>query len=218
MFIQSSAKSEPFIFLKFIKKKNNGSWEKLSTGEGKTIKCGLEEIVMILTVLKRKKKSWSTVHSFKEEKTQISLSWEGDNKVWFNVGDYPKMLSFTQIEILRLLLTHILKEKIAFSTIPDTSKSLSTNNYKNNLTKQEQNRIVDDGLRIREELDLGTNVRKMEGRIMGETDKALRLIIDNGEEIWIPKSTIKSHYDLKINAKQNFLIDSWFLEKNNLNL
>ncbi len=48
MFIQSSSKRESFIFMKFIKKKGDGSWEKLSTREGKTIKVGLEEVVMIL--------------------------------------------------------------------------------------------------------------------------------------------------------------------------
>ncbi|KKK89416.1 hypothetical protein LCGC14_2733330, partial [marine sediment metagenome] len=116
MFLQSSLKTDPFIFLRFIKKKESGTWEKPSLGEGKTIKCGLEEIVMILKVLKRKLKSWSTVHIFKEEKTPISVKWEGENKVWFNVSDYPKMLTIAQIEILVLLMEHILAEKIEFAT------------------------------------------------------------------------------------------------------
>jgi hypothetical protein len=204
--------------MKFIKKKNNGTWEKLSNGEGKTIKCGLEEIVMILEVLKKKSKSWSTVHSFKNEKTPISLSWEGDNKVWFNVGDYPKMLSFTQIEILKLLLTHILEEKIEFSTVPDTSKSSGFNKLKKDNLTLEQNNLTDDGLAIREEMNLGEKIKKLEGRILGETEKALRVAINNGEEIWIPKSTIRSQYNQELNTKQTFLIDSWFLEKNNLQL
>ena len=218
MFIQSSSRSDSFIFMNFIKKKNDGTWEKLSNREGKTIKCGLEEIVMILEVLKKKSKSWSTVHSFKNEKTPISVSWEGDNKVWFNVGDYPKMLSFTQIEILRLLLTHILEEKIEYSTVPDTSKSFVNSSLKdtNNLVKQ--NNITDDGLTIREEMNLGEKIRRLEGIISGETEKAIRIAINNGEDIWIPKSTIKSQYNAEKNTKQTFLIDSWFLEKNNLNL
>lgn len=218
MFIQSSSKSESFIFLKFIKKKNDGTWEKLSTGEGKTIKCGLEELVMILEVLKKKSKSWSTVHSFKDEKTPISLSWEGDKKVWFNVGDYPKMLSFTQIEILRLLLTHILEEKIEFSTVPDTSKSYANSSSKNANKMVEQNNMRNDGLTIREEMNLGEKVKKLEGKISGETEKAIRVAINNGDDVWIPKSTIKSQYNPEINTNQTFLIDSWFLEKNNLSI
>jgi len=204
--------------MKFIKKKNNGTWEKLSNGEGKTIKCGLEEIVMILEVLKKKTKSWSTVHIFKDEKTSISLSWEGDNKVWFNVADYPKMLSFTQIEILKLLLNHILEEKIEFSTIPDTTKSFANNSSKKNKIIARQNNMTDDGLTIREEMNLGEKIKKLEGKIMGETEKALRVAINNGEDVWIPKSTIKSQYNPEISTNQTFLIDSWFLEKNNLSL
>jgi hypothetical protein len=203
--------------MKFIKKKNNGTWEKLSNGEGKTIKCGLEEIVMILEVLKKKSKSWSTVHSFKDEKTQISLNWEGDNKVWFNVGDYPKMLSFTQIEILSLLLNHILEEKIEFSTVPDTSKSFVSNSPKKDNIIEEKNNRTDDGLTVREEMNLGEKIKQLEGKILGETEKALRVAINNGDDIWIPKSTIKSQYNPEIHVKQTFLIDSWFLEKNNLN-
>jgi len=123
MFIQSSSKSEPFIFLQFIKKKENGTWEKLSLKEEKTIKCNLEEIIMILRVLEGKEKSWSTVHVFKEEKTSISVSWEGEAKLWFNVGDYPKMLKFAQIEILRRLIDHILQEKIEFATVSSSKNS-----------------------------------------------------------------------------------------------
>jgi len=212
MFIQTSSKKESFIFLRFIKKKNNGTWEKLSNGEGKTIKCGLEEIVMILEVLKKNKKTWSTVHSFKAEKTPISISWEGDSKVWFNVADYPKMLSFTQIEILKMLLSHILEEKIIFSTIPDIMKSNISSRDKTKIVEQSKN--TDDGLTIKEEL--GNNLKKMKGSITGETDKALRVTIENGDEIWIPKSIIKSQYDVETKLKQTFLIDSWFLEKNNL--
>ena len=36
--IQSSSKSDSFIFFKCIKKKPDSSWEKPSLGEGKTIK------------------------------------------------------------------------------------------------------------------------------------------------------------------------------------
>jgi hypothetical protein len=82
--INSSSKNDPFIFIKCIKKKENGDWEKLSSGEGKTIKISLEEMIMILKVLRRKIESWSGFHSYKENKTQISFNWEGNggNKLW----------------------------------------------------------------------------------------------------------------------------------------
>ncbi|MHA2036001.1 MAG: hypothetical protein ACXACX_22945 [Candidatus Hodarchaeales archaeon] len=198
--------------MKFIKKKGDGSWEKLSTREGKTIKVGLEEVVMILEVLKKNMKTWSTVHSFKEDKTPISVSWEGDNKIWFNVGDYPKMLSFAQIEILKLLLTHLLEEKIEFATISDISKSQVV--VDENVPKKQHAT----GLTIVEEINSESNLQKVEGVITGNTDKAILLKLNSGAENWFPKSTIKSQYSLDKESSQTFLIDSWIIDKNKINI
>ncbi|MFX1479864.1 MAG: hypothetical protein ACFFCI_17235 [Promethearchaeota archaeon] len=216
MIIQSSSKSEPFIFFKFLKKKEDGSWEKLSSGEGKTIKCGLEEIIMILEVLNKNIKSWSTVHSFKEEKTPISLNWEGDKKLWINVGEYPKMLSFTQIEILKLLLNHILLEKIKFSTSFIVNKPPPSFYTQDNQNIASQSNNKGDRLTIQEEMNLSENIKKMEGMIAGETEKAILISTDTGDEVWVPKSIIKSQYTSEKNKKQTFFVDSWFLEKNKL--
>jgi len=216
MFIQSSSKSDPFIFLQFIKKKENGTWEKLSLKEGKTIKCNLEEIIMMLRVLEGKEKSWSTVHVFKEEKTSISLSWEGEAKLWFNVGEYPKMLKFAQIEILRRLIDHILQEKIEFATVSSSKKSNHNIDAHpiesiNPMKLPDENKIV-----IEEEVDLGDKARKIEGVIKGETDKAILINLENGVEKWFPKSIIKSTYTPENHIRQMFLVDSWFIEKNNI--
>ena len=212
MFIQSSSKSEPFIFMKFIKKKGDGSWEKLSTREGKTIKVSLEEVVMILEVLKKKMKSWSTVHSFKEDKTSISISWEGETKVWFNIGDYPKMLSFAQIEILKLLLLHLLEEKIEFATISDMPKNQVIIDQPI-AKKQKEPKIT-----VIEEINSESDLKKVEGVITGETDKAVLLKLNSGAENWFPKSTIKSQYSSEKETSQTFLIDSWIIEKNKINV
>ena len=115
-----------------------------------------------------------------------------------------------------MLLNHLLKEKIIFSTVPDINKSYPNSGSKGNNGILEQNKTSDDGLTIQEELNLGKNLKKMEGSIVGETDKALRVAIENGDDIWIPKSIIKSQYDVEIKSKQLFVVDSWFLEKNNL--
>ena len=76
MTLISASKSDPFIFIKCIKKKNDGNWEKPSLGEGKTVKCNLDEIVMILEVLKGKRKAWSSYHNFNDSKTSISFKWD----------------------------------------------------------------------------------------------------------------------------------------------
>lgn len=210
MFIQSSSKKESFIFMKFIKKKGDGSWEKLSTREGKTIKVGLEEVVMILEVLKKKIKSWSTIHSFKDDKTPISVSWEGDSKVWFNIGNYPKMLGFAQIEILKLLLLHLLEEKIKFATTSDMPKNQVVVEQ-NVVKKQEKVELT-----VIEETNPESDLQKVEGMITGETEKAVLLKLNNGAENWFPKSTIKSQYSPEKETSQTFLIDSWIIEKNKI--
>jgi hypothetical protein len=115
LILQSSSKHEPYIFFQCLRKKPNGSWEKPSQGEGKIIRFSLEEIIMLLEVLKKKKDSWSTYHKYKQSNTQISVNWT-NNVLWMNIGKYGKKLDETQVELMKLLLKHILEEKIEFAT------------------------------------------------------------------------------------------------------
>ena len=127
LIVHSASKSEPHIFFRFIKKKDNGAWENSSNGEGKTIKFLMEEIIMIIQVLKRKVNSWTRYHSFNENGTQISFEWqEGkEYRLWINVDNYSKVLNFTQAELMKMLLKHILKEIIEFATIPKSFQAKS---------------------------------------------------------------------------------------------
>lgn len=218
--IQSSSKTEPFIFLKCIKKKANGTWEKPSQGEGKTVKCNLDEIIMILQVLKRKIKSWSSFHNFNNVKTQISFQWEEgkEEKVWINIGNYSKMLNFAQIEIFRLLLKHILKEKIKYAT----SSRISVVK-KDKSKKIEMNKVINNAADIEVNPDISNKknskiieTSQIEGNIEAETKNALLINFNDGNEIWVPKSIIRSQNNLNKDLTQTFLIDTWFLKKNNL--
>ncbi len=218
--IQSSSKTESFIFLKCIKKKANGTWEKPSQGEGKTVKCNLDEIIMILQVLKRKIKSWSSFHNFNNVKTQISFQWEEgkEEKVWINIGNYSKMLNFAQIEIFRLLLKHILKEKIEYATSSrisvvkkDKSKKIEMNKVINNATDIEVNPDISNKKNSKI-----IETSQIEGNIEAETKNALLINFNDGNEIWVPKSIIRSQNNLNKDLTQTFLIDTWFLKKNNL--
>ena len=58
--LQSSSKEQPAIFFQCIKTKSDGSWEKPSLGEGKKTKFSLEEMVMIIEVLKDLKLDYTT--------------------------------------------------------------------------------------------------------------------------------------------------------------
>ncbi|MFX1337595.1 MAG: hypothetical protein ACFFDK_03215 [Promethearchaeota archaeon] len=118
LIISSSSKSDAFLFIRGIRRKSDGNWEKLSAGEGKVIKCSLEEIVMILTVLNRNSLKWQSYHTYKDNKTSISIGWEDEEAktLWINIDKYSKMINYAQAEIIRLLLIHILDEKIRYAT------------------------------------------------------------------------------------------------------
>ncbi|TFF96037.1 MAG: hypothetical protein EU547_06855 [Promethearchaeota archaeon] len=115
MFVRSSSKFDDFIFVQSIKRKGGNVWEKPSQGEGKNIKISLGEMIMIQKVLNREQETWSTYHRYKEENTQISVNWQ-EKAIWINIGEYNKKLKSPNIEILSLLINHLIKEKIEFST------------------------------------------------------------------------------------------------------
>ena len=125
---QSSSKEQPAIYFQSIKTKSNGTWEKPSQGEGKKTKFSLEEMIMILEVLKEEKDTWSTLHKYKEENTGIVFKWleekdkQKDKVLQIKIGNYVKRLVWAQIKILEKLLTHVLDEKIIFATSKSTTK------------------------------------------------------------------------------------------------
>jgi len=228
MIVSTSSSSDPFIFIHCIKKKHDGIWEKPSTNEGKVIKISLEEIVMILRVLNRQTLNWQSHHIYKDKKTSLSFSWEDEdtNILWINIGIYSKMLTLAQTEILRLLLIHLLNEKIVYSTI------LKRTSNENKVIKPKQEELCNKNKieEINEESDCYKNdlfsdialrgdllkdLSNVDGIILGETEKAILIKFDN-KEVWVPKSTINNHYLPRKNLSQNFLINNWFLKKNNL--
>ncbi|MHA1491293.1 MAG: hypothetical protein ACTSRI_16785 [Promethearchaeota archaeon] len=232
LIVQSNLKSEPFAYLTCIEKKADGSWERFSQGEGKTIKISLEEIVMMLEVLRRKLPIWSTLHEYRGEKTQISLNWEEqkDQILWIKIGKYSKMMTISQIEIFKLLLEHLLKEKIKHGTSyfpenrvknnnalevteeiihmdtgnPNASKIMSQKISELSSNQQQQNNSYD------------SDFVKIGGKIKSESEKALLIVFDSGKEQWIPKSTVRSGYDKDKEKTQKFVIDTWVLRKNNI--
>ncbi len=245
MILNSPSKTDPFIFLRCIKKKQNGIWEKPSLGEGKAIRFSLEEIVMILQVLEGKTRSWSSYHKYKEINTQISVNWEANSqdKLWICIGNYKKMFSFSQVELLRLLLKHILEEKIEFATGSNKSQANFNNNNDNKINYNNHNNrsgnVKPEELVIHEEIetggdnvdmlfieeskkrtsnsnDNGNKKRKLTGSIKAETAKALLIMLPSGRELWFPKTTISSQYNPEKEIEQIFLIDQWILEKNDI--
>ncbi len=228
--LMSSSNSESHIFIRCIKKKQDGIWEKPSQGEGKTIKCGLEEIVMMLQVLSRKIPSWSIFHSFKDIKTSISFKWEeqNDQRFWINIGNYSKSLSIAQVEIFRMLLEHLLHDKIEFATVSthtSNSRSQQTNkNQINNSYSVEEAIVQPTEVKNDRQFDVisapkrnnSNDAHQVAGSIKSETQKALLISFNDDQEVWIPKSIIRSSFSSNQDVHQDFLIDDWILKKNNI--
>ena len=236
MILSSRSKTDPFIFFKFLKKKANNEWEKPSKGEGKTIKISIEEMITILNVLHRKLLKWNGFHSFKEEKTAISLNWdEKDELLWIRVDEYAKSLKFPQTEFLKLLIEHLIKEKISYATsgnITLNEKKSSDNNSEDfseffesesffeNISDSNNNE--NKKATIEQYTNNGNNNKRkntpkqiIKARVKKVTDKAILLIFANGKEVWFPKSTIYCDFDPKLNThEQEFLVENWILEKN----
>ncbi|MFX1275170.1 MAG: hypothetical protein ACFFAH_17440 [Promethearchaeota archaeon] len=234
LLINNPSDKELFFFIRSIKRKPDGSWEKPSNGEGKVIKISLDETVMILEVLNHNTLNWTSYHTFKDDKTQISFGWEDKSTktLWIKIANYSKMLNFAQAEILRRLLEHFLNEKIKNATIMNNNgksdqeqlKDVSHNSQKSKNSNQEDVCQINLGeSQYEQNLDNGTNdknlmneISQLNGIIQGETEKALLINFNSGQEIWVPKSTIHGKYTPRKNLEQEFLIDDWILKRNKI--
>lgn len=223
--VSSFSSSDPFTFIHCFKKKPNGTWEKPSSKEGKSIKFSLEEIVLILRVLNRQTLNWHSQHKYKDTTTSISFNWEDEEAevLWINIGNYSKRLTLAQTEIFRLLLSHFLQEKIIYSTLP---KKITRKYKPQSHLSQEVEKIKEVEHHLSEEYefnlnepsngnDLKSDMSDIDGSIVGETEKAF-LIKFNKVEAWIPKSAIKNNFIPQDNISQSFIIDNWILKKLNL--
>ena len=221
--ITSPARMVPYIFLSCINRKKDGSWEKTSKGEGKTVKISIEEIICILEVLMKKSANWRGYHVFKDRQTEIYVGWEDESRqvILIRIGEYTKKLRFPNLNFMILLLEHILSEKIEFATsgtFETTDDSIKMDGdheyglFSEHITAR-------DGLQVVETTEYGVSVETLEikAKIKVESPKALLITLESGEEFWIPKSTVHTPYDAnnKIDP-QEFIVDKWIIEKNKI--
>ena len=120
MIFDSANWDHEYAYLTFVRKKNDGTWEKPSNGEGKRVKLNMGELIMVIKVLEGSLDRWSTVHSFKEQRSSISCSKNPSKQgeIWINVDKYAKNLRSPESDILQMILNHIIAEKIANATVP----------------------------------------------------------------------------------------------------
>jgi hypothetical protein len=107
--------SEPYIFLRFLKKKAAGGWEKPSQKEGKNIKLNLLEELAIQDVFQGQGEKWSTVHKFGNETTSITVEQKGE-EFMIGIPGYVKYFKFPESLLFAKILAHVIEEKIMHAT------------------------------------------------------------------------------------------------------
>jgi len=222
--VTSPSKQVPYIFLSCINRKNDGSWENPSEGEGKTVRLSIEEIICILEVLYRRSANWRGYHVFKDRKTEIYVGWEDESRqvLRVKIGEYIKKLRFPNLNFMTLLLDHILNEKIEFAT----SGTFETKTMEKVEIDEEaefglfsEHITARDGLHIVEttEFSVSRSTVEINAKIKVESPKAILITLNSGEEFWIPKSTIHSEYDVSDKNKlQKLIVDKWIIEKHKI--
>ncbi|UCC19870.1 MAG: hypothetical protein JSV62_00925 [Promethearchaeota archaeon] len=219
--ITSPSRQVPYIFLSCINRKDNGSWEKPSEGEGKTVRLSIEEIICISEVLYRRSANWRGYHVFRERKTEIYVGWEDESRqvLLIKIGDYTKKLRFPNINFMTMMLDHILEEKIEFATsgtFETKTKEAAELDEEAEYGVFSEHITARDGLHIVEttEYSASRDTAEIDAIIKVESPKALLITLDSGEEFWVPKSTIHSNYNTSEKKKsQKFIVDKWIIEK-----
>lgn len=204
--LQSSSWSDSSVFLRFIKKKDDGNWEKTSKNEGKNVKFNLEELAEIRCCLHGDIDAWTTKHTYKENDTEISFKWDestDEKNLAIQVDDRRLKLNLGQSEVLKALVDHLFSEKIAHATGSTKSKRTRSGTAENSAS--------DSRTRSKKAPPLAIN-----GRIKGDTKKALLIEFGENIEEWVPRSTIHSDYDSRSKDIQQFEIDEWLLTKKNI--
>jgi len=216
--INSPARIIPYIFISCIKRKEDGSWEKPSKSEGKTVKISIEEIICILEVLNKSSANWRGYHVFKDYKTEIYVGWDDESReiLTFKIGDYKRAVRFPNTKFLKLLFGHLLTEKIEFAT-SSAYKTKDKQSYDNEFRVFSEYITARDGLQVVEttEYEVSIDTYEVKAKIKVESPKALLIMCDSENEFWIPKSTVHNKYD--VNDKENYqklIVDKWIIEKN----
>jgi len=186
--LTSPSKSVPYVFLSCINRKEDGSWENTSKGEGKTVKISTEEIICILEVLLKKSANWRGFHIFKERKTEIYIGWERESRevIQIRIGEYIKKLRFPNLNFFTLMLEHILNEKIEFATCGKSKKKLKDGEIpdEGDYGIFSEYIIARDGLQVVETTEFGVSEVTIEikAKIKVESPKALLITLESDKE------------------------------------
>jgi hypothetical protein len=229
LIVQSSTRKDPSTFFKFFQKKRDESWERPSEGEGLTIKFAMKELVFLLRVMRKEVLKWTTMHEFKQKATNFHIEWTLDDTLKLITQNYSVELDIGQSEVLKMLLSHILEEKVIHATSSETPvKERQTEEEEEpkitveevvqepSAQKSAPKKAKKKAPKKQPSKREGKKRTELKGFIEGETKKALLINFGGEKAQWIPKSTVHSEFSSERGIEQSFLIDDWVLKKNNI--
>jgi antitoxin component of RelBE/YafQ-DinJ toxin-antitoxin module len=76
----------------------------------------MKELVFLLRVLRKEVLKWTTMHEFKQKATNFHIEWTLDDTIKIIAQNYSVELDIGQSEVLKMLLSHILEEKVIHAT------------------------------------------------------------------------------------------------------
>jgi len=230
MLLDSAEINQPCLYLRFLKKKKDGSWEKPSQGEGKNIKLNLLEMIAILRIFRTQNTKWSTVHKFGEDTTSITVE-NRNNVISFMISGYAKQLKFPESELFSDLLDHIYKEKIINATISNKNgknkerkpqgvqqsnereskiQDLSDSPIPEYSEEMDENKLEIDPEQWYNSLKTNEDFKLIPGEVNEERAKAINFQIVDLINIWVPNSCIDQNQSL---SKEGIWVKDWFLRK-----
>ena len=119
-------------------------------------------------------------------------------------------------------MKHLIEEKIEFATVTNISKKERIDSNTKETQTEVNTEKVDMNMNtvkpVTEKDENESNIIDISGSIKAETEKALLVVFNPDQEVWIPKSTIHSNYKTEKGVNQKFSIDEWVLKRNNINL
>jgi hypothetical protein len=122
MIVESPGWDNPVLFLRMLRKKEDGKWEKCKPGEGRVLKLNLLEMICIRDLLAKDHGTWTTFHTNKEEKFKIALE-KTEDTLKINIAEYAKLIKYPETVLLHELLCHLVQEKIEWATNSTPKKS-----------------------------------------------------------------------------------------------
>lgn len=219
--IDSDSMKNPHIFIRALKCKDSGVWEKSSLREGISVNLKLSEIIAFSEVLNGTIKEFKTMHKYKESTTAISIVRDSvdSNLIKIRIGAYDKPIVFPDTILLSKFISHLIDEKIANATVSTEKEKIENESVEDfediaaeskksiDIIKEKTTEPVKD--LVKKQTSEKEETMNIKMAIKNVRPKAILIVKEDKTEKWIPRSAIISNFDEKLTTPQDFTVKVW---------